>query len=66
MRPRIQRSAVLIAKSNDVQVKTDATTRCTPKKSNKPYILVFGKRFYIYETEIESYCDQGFTVFYDK
>lgn len=65
MRPRIQKSTCLVARSVD-QHKEDLTKDSKGHQLGRPYVMVFGRKLYISSTEIEEYCDQGFTVYQSK
>lgn len=65
MRPRIQRSACLVARTTDTH-KEDLTKDSKGHQLGRPYVIVFGRKLYISKLEIEEYCDQGFTVYQSK
>lgn len=67
MRPRIQRSAVLVAKSTDSKEtlrRIEESVRNT--KDTRPFVIIFDKKLYINHNEIDYYSKQGFTVIVPK
>ena len=60
-RPRIERSAVLLAKSEEPQTMLEAKRRAV--NTTRPYVWVFDKKLYIQASEVSFYEANGFKVF---
>ena len=63
MRPRINKSVSLIARSTDDTAQISARTRHIP---GRKYVYIFKTKKYISPTEEDFYLEAGFTVYTEK
>ena len=63
MRPRINKSVSLVARSTDDAAQISARVRHI---HGRKYVYIFDKRIYILPSEEEFYLDNGFTVYTEK